>query len=502
MSTTTETPDLNYGLDDRPKPFPKALALGLQHVLTMFGATIAVPLILSPALGFDTTQIAILISSVFIASGLATLLQLTVGSRLPIVQGVSFAFLGPFFAIIAAHEGTIAMRYIAGGIIFGAVVEAVVGYSGLFGRIRRYISPVVIGPVIALIGLSLFGAAVGQVNSVFSPEGELLQTGNWWLAWLVVIGVFLFSLVLAERIRLVAIFPILLAVLVAYLVALLFSEVGVITENSRAYVSLTTIRDSVGAAPWVRNVIGDRAIFFPWGLPLLDFGFIVALLAAYLASMIESFGDYHAVARVAGAGEPTRKMINRGIGSEGLGCLTTGLVGGFASTSYTENIGLIGLTKVASRYVVAIGAISLIVLGFVTKIGAVIATIPPPIVGGVYMALFGLIAAVGLSNLLRADMSSQRNLLIAGFILFMGLVIPNYIGSVPDDWTVLGLSWLTNLTRSIGGSGIAVAAVLGLVLDNLIPGTDAERGITQEAEAASTEASELPDDTTPKDPQG
>ncbi|MDX1659595.1 MAG: solute carrier family 23 protein, partial [Nitriliruptorales bacterium] len=101
--------DLNYGLDDVPKPFPRLLGLGLQHVLTMFGATIAVPLILGPAMQFDATQIAILISSVFIASGIATILQVTIGTRLPIVQGVSFAFLGPFFAIIAAHPGEEAM---------------------------------------------------------------------------------------------------------------------------------------------------------------------------------------------------------------------------------------------------------------------------------------------------------------------------------------------------------------------------------------------------------
>jgi solute carrier family 23 (nucleobase transporter), member 1 len=108
-------PELNYGLDDVPKPFPKAMGLGLQHVLTMFGATIAVPFILSPYLDFDSGQLAILISSVFIASAVATALQVQFGSRLPIVQGVSFAFLGPFIGLALAYEGELAMRYIAGG---------------------------------------------------------------------------------------------------------------------------------------------------------------------------------------------------------------------------------------------------------------------------------------------------------------------------------------------------------------------------------------------------
>lgn len=470
--------DLNYGLDDVPRPFPKALGLGLQHVLTMFGATIAVPLLLGPAMGMDTTQIAILISAVFMASGIATILQVVIGSRLPIVQGVSFAFLGPFFAIIGAREGIAAMPYIGGAILAGAVVETVVGFSGLFGLIRRFITPIVIGPVIALIGLSLFNAATLQVNSIVGDDGSVVAAGNWWIALLTVAFVFLFALVLSRRSRLISVFPILLAVVCTYVVALILSEVGLITEGNRAFVSLATIGDSFAAAPWLRSVVGELSLLFPWGAPAFDIGFFIAVLAAYLASMIESFGDYHAVARVSGLGEPTARQINRGIGSEGLGCFVTGLLGGFASTSYTENIGLIGLTRVASRYVVLIGAGALIVLGFITKFGAIIATIPTPVVGGVYLALFGLIAAVGLTNLQRADMTSQRNLLIAGFILFMGLVVPDFMSQLPDDWTFLGQEWTTNMARSIFGSGIAVAAILGLFLDNVIPGTDAERGIT------------------------
>jgi solute carrier family 23 (nucleobase transporter), member 1 len=482
--TTATQIQLNYGIDDVPKPFLKALGLGLQHVLTMFGATIAVPLLLGPAMGMETSQITILISSVFIASGVATILQVLIGSRLPIVQGVSFAFLGTFFAIIAAQPGEGAMRYIAGAIMLGAIVEVVIGFSGLVGAIRRFLSPVVIGPVIALIGLSLFGAAVGQVNAVTDEAGNVTQSGNWWIALLTFGLVFVFALVLSRRSRMLALFPILLAVVTSYVIALIFSEAGVITEANRAYVTVGAIGDSFAGAPWVRNVVGERAVFFPWGTPLFDVGFFVAILAAYLVSIIESFGDYHSIARVSGLVDPTPRQINRGIGAEGLGCFFTGLVGGFSSTSYTENIGLIGLTRVASRYVVLVGAVALIVLGFLAKLGAIIATIPAPIIGGVYMALFGLIAAVGLSNLLRADMSSQRNLLIAGSILFMGLVVPEYMRSLPQDWTLGGQQWLTNLARSVLGSGMAVGALLGLILDNVMPGSDVERGIVPATDLA------------------
>jgi solute carrier family 23 (nucleobase transporter), member 1 len=462
MSTTGRL-ELNYGLDDVPKPFTKALGLGVQHVLTMFGATVLVPLLLGPAMGMDTVQIAILASSVFIASGIATFLQVSIGSRLPIIQGVSFAFLVPFFAIIAAHPGEEAMRYIAGAIILGAVVEIVVGYTGLLGTLRRFVTPVTIAPVIALIGLSLFGAAAGTASS------------HWGMSLLMLALVFVFSLILSKRYRFFSLFPILLAMVTTYVISWILTMAGVFEAESAAGVSFA----GMGDAPWIRGVeVSNGGILFPWGSPLFDLGFFVVILAAYLASMIESFGDYHAVSRIATGRDPDEKTINRGIGAEGLGCMATGLLGGFASTSYSENIGLVGLTKVASRYVVMLGAGVLVILGLVAKVGAIVATIPTPVVGGAYLALFGLIAAVGLSLLRRTDMDSQRNLMIIGFVLFSGFVFPSYFGSpAAADFSMFGVEWLTDIVVAIGSSGIAVAAFFGLLLDNLIPGTAEERGV-------------------------
>lgn len=464
--------ELNYGLEDVPKPFPKALGLGLQHVLTMFGATILVPLILGPAMGMDTAQTAILISSVFICSGIATFLQLTVGSRLPIIQGVSFAFLVPFFAIIAIHPGQDAMRYIAGMILVGALVEATIGFGGLFGFLRRYVSPITIAPVIALIGLSLFAPAAST------------SAGHWGLALLMLALVFVYSLMLAPKYRFFSLFPVLLAIITSYVVALILTWIGVFEDGSVAAVSFA----GVGDADWIRGVsISEGGILFPWGTPLFDWTLLIGILAAYLASMIESFGDYHAISRIATGRDPDSKTINRGIGSEGLGCFATGLFGGFASTSYSENIGLVGLTRVASRYVVLLGAGALVVLGLIAKFGAIVATIPSPIVGGAYLALFGLIAAIGLSLLRRVDMDSQRNLLIVGFVLFAGFVFPSFFGSeAAADFSFFGVDWLTDIIVSIGSSGIATAAVLGLLLDNLIPGTPEERGIATDYEEVTT----------------
>lgn len=460
MSATSNSAlDLNYGLDDVPKPFYKALGLGMQHVLTMFGATILVPLIVGPALGFQGAQIAVLISSVFIASGIATAIQVTIGSRLPIVQGVSFAFLGGFFAVAGSYQGAEAMRYIAGMIIIGAILEVVIGFGGLMGVLRRFITPITIGPVIALIGLSLFGAAASSAAA------------HWPLALLTLALTFVYSLILAPKVRLFSLFPILLAVITAYAFAWIMTVAGVFTGAAAVDFS------GAGATPWIRGFeVGGGGVIFPWGTPLFDFTFIIVFLAAYMASAIESFGDYHAISRIARGADPSVEEINRGIGAEGLGCAATAVVGGFASTSYSENIGLVGLTKVASRRVVLIGAVVLVVLGLVTKVGGIITTIPTPIVGGIYLSLFGLIAAVGLSNLRRADMDSQRNLMIVGFVLFSGFVFPEYFAGV-QDFSFFGIDWATTVVSSIFSSGIATAAVFGILLDNVIPGTDEERGI-------------------------
>ncbi|MGI9454919.1 MAG: uracil-xanthine permease family protein, partial [Aeoliella sp.] len=220
----------------------------------------------------------------------------------------------------------------------------------------------------------------------------------------------------------------------------------------------------------------------PWGWPKWNTGFFVAVLAGYLASMIESFGDYHACSQMAGAGDPSPKQISRGIGCEGIGCFLTGVFGGFSSTSYSENIGLIGLTKVGSRYVVQIGAVMLILIGLFGKFGAFAAAIPAPVVGGVYCVMFGLISAVGVRQFARADLSSNRNLLVGGFALFMGLSVAFYFSDYSNGKQ--DVAWMPEGVRgvviAIGSTGMAVAAIIGITLDNLIPGTSEERGLANE----------------------
>ena len=158
---------------------------------------------------------------------------------------------------------------------------------------------------------------------------------------------------------------------------------------------------------------------------------------------------------------------------------------------------LVALTRVASRYVVILAAAILVLLGLVAKFGAVVATIPPPIVGGLYCTLFGLIAAIGLQTAARADLNSNRNLMIMGFILFMGLSVPAFFGGVeslgfPPHQVTVGPDWFRSMLETIGQTGMAVAAILGILLDNIIPGTPEERGLTGPVTQAPTEVSDLP----------
>ena len=502
MTTATTDVDLIYGIDDIPPP-AEAAVLGFQHYLTMFGSTVAIPLILSEPLGItDPVEKGALIATMFFISGITTLLQTTWGNRLPIVQGGTFSFLTPAIAIcgmagIAEMGWMVKMQHIQGAIIAGALFEIILGYSGMVGRLLRFIGPVTIAPTIALIGLSLF------------KFGAPVAGTHWGIGGLTIALIIAFSQYLRKTHRAFELFPILLAIVVAWIVAWFCTAAGyfpgpelnaageVIKPAHPAFVSTANLE----AAPWFRAPLP-----FQWGMPQFGAAAIVGMLAGYVASMVESIGDYYACARLSGAPIPDRKTINKGIGMEGIGCLIAGIFGtGNGTTSYSENIGAIGLTRVGARRVVQIGAALMLVLGLVGKFGALFTTIPQPIVGGMYCAMFGMIASVGLSNLQFIDLNSARNLFIVGFAFFMGLSMPEYFGANPVNmhtWFIDGAAAMSpedlqaaiaalpkdakfqifetanGIINTLGGTGMAVGALVAGVLDNTVPGTPEERGLT------------------------
>ena len=476
---------VEYGIEDRP-PLGTSLLLGAQHYLTMVGANIAVPLVLAAALGMPEALWPRFIGTFFVVSGVATLAQTTLGNRYPIVQGAPFSMLAPALAVVgvaqaSAPAGVAEWRYallqLQGAIVVAALFEVAIGYLGLLGRLRRYVSPVVIAPTIALIGLSLFNAP--QIVDVSASAPGAQQ--NWWLLGLTLALIVLFSQYLDASHRAFKLFPVLLGVVSAYAVAAALSVAGVYGPDAIGYVDLGSITE----APAVMFVHP-----FQWGVPRFETSFVIGMLAGVGASILESFGDYHAVARLSGLGAPSEKRINHGIGMEGVLNVFAGVMGTGGSTSYSENVGAIGLTGVASRYVVQVGAAVMLVVGFVGYFGQLVATVPDPIIGGLYVAMFGQIVAVGLSNLKYVDLDSSRNLFVLGVSLFAGLAVPAYVGSFESAAAfregmasaavlgpLLGTELVANTVYVVGGTGMAVGGLLAFFFDNTIEGSREERGL-------------------------
>ena len=454
-----------YTVDEKP-PFGEALFLGIQHYLTMFGATVAIPLILGGAMKMPQAEVGHLIAAIFLVSGITTWLQSTIGNRLPVIQGGSFSFLPPAFVIIGATVGKgmgyeIAVQQITGAIFLASFFEIILGYFGVVGYLKKYIGPVTIAPTIALIGLALFGIGAPWAGQ------------NWWVSGVTLVALIIYSQLLGRKVRVFTLFPVLLAILTGWAFAWVLTFSGAIDAKNPAFINLA----NVTAAKWI-----DPPVPWRWGMWDFKVPFALAMIAAYVASMIESIGDYYAAARMAEAPIPDKGMISRGLGTEGVGCLIASCFQTCSgSTTYSENIGAIGLTRVGSRYVIQIGATVMIIIAFFGKFGAFFATIPTPVVGAMYCGLFGMIAAVGISNLQFVDLNSARNLFIIGFAFFMGLSVPEYFNKAFANsviWEGTGWAWLGNVIVTIGKTGMAVAGILAGILDNIIPGTDEERGLT------------------------
>ena len=472
--------DVEYGMDDVP-PAGRSVLLGLQHYLTMIGSTIAVPLVLATAMGMPEAATARLVGTFFVVSGVATLAQTTVGNRYPLVQGASFAILAPALAIVGVvgsngGDWEVMIVELQGAMIVAGLFQVAVGYLGLFGRVKRLLSPVVLAPVIALIGLSLFDAP-----QITNPE-----TQSVWLFLLTVGSIVAFSQYLGGRHPVFNLYPVLLGLAIAWAVAAVLSVAGVVPASSPAFVDL----GSVPEAPAVQPI---RPL--QWGLPRFTPAFVVGMTAGVIASMLESFGDYYAVARIAGEDAPSAGRINEGLGMEGVGNVFAGIMGtGNGSTSYSENIGAIGITSVASRYVVQIGAAAMIVAGFVGYVGRLVTTIPAPIVGGLFVVMFAQIIGVGLSQLQYVDLTDNRNVFVVGMTLLSGLSVPTLVDNVAGDegaaavqaaladvpvaGVVLGTEPVAQTAFVVGTTGIAVGGLVGFVLDTTVPGDPTSRGLT------------------------
>ncbi|XP_018423391.1 PREDICTED: solute carrier family 23 member 1-like [Nanorana parkeri] len=494
-----------YSVTDVP-PWYLCIFLGVQHYLTALGGIIAIPLILSKdlCLTHDPLTQSNLISTIFFVSGICTLLQVLFGVRLPILQGGTFAFLTPSLAMLSlprwrcpewTQNASLVnatspefidvwqsrIREVQGAIMVASCFQIVVGFSGLIGYLMRFIGPLTIAPTITLIALPLYESAGYDAGA------------HWGISAMTTFLIVLFSQYLRNiplpipyysksngkwqysKTYLFQIFPVLFGISISWLICYILTITNVFPSNPQTYgyLARTDVKGNVLArAPWFRFPYPGQ-----WGMPTVSVEGVFGILAGVVSSMVESVGDYHACARLSGAPPPPKHAINRGIGIEGIGCLLAGAWGtGNGTTSYSENVGALGITRVGSRMVIIVGGIVMLVLGMFGKIGAVFATIPTPVIGGMFLVMFGVIAAVGMSNLQYADMNSSRNIFIAGFSIFSGLTIPNWVNK-NASLLETGISGLDQVILVLLTTGMFVGGFLGFVLDNTIPGTKEERGI-------------------------
>ncbi len=439
MSNMKDLDPARIGDPDYELPMGPRVTLGLQHVLAMFASNVTPSIIIAGAAGFafGSADMVFLIQMAMLFAGIATLFQTIgfgpVGARLPVMQGTSFAFV-PIMIGVVKSSG---MAALMGSVIVAGIFHAVLGT--FIGRIRHWFPPLVSGMVITTIGLYLIpvgiryaagGAADFQVNN---PNwGDF---SHWSLALVVIIvalGCKFFTRGLTSSAA------ILIGLFAGYLVGIATGAVNF---------------GSVGKAAWF-------AIPMPmkYGLEF-NAAAIIGMCLISIVSAIETVGDISAIAKGGAGREATDKELAGGTYADGLGSALAGVFGGLPNTSFSQNVGIVSMTGVMSRGVVTIGAIFLIICGFVPKIGAVVSSMPIEVLGGGVILMFGMVVSAGVSMLSTVNWS-RRNMMILATSLSVGLglqAVPKSMQHLPD---MLGM---------LMTSGLLPVAVLAVVMNLLLP---------------------------------
>ena len=394
---------------------PKMLLLGLQHMFAMFGATILVPILVNSYFGEDVLHVQVTL----ICAGVGTLLfHFCSKGKVPAFLGSSFAFLGGFATISKLNTGAFAnisnaekLSYACGGILVAGLLYLVLALIiRLIGvkKVMRFLPPVVTGPIIICIGLSLAGSAVSNAST------------NWLLAFIALATIVVFNIWGKGMFKII---PILMGVVISYIAALIFNAMGMTNADGSAILNFTNIT----AAPMVGVP--------EFSLCKFNISAILVMAPIALASMMEHIGDMSAS--------------------------LSALVGGPANTTYGENTGVLELSKVHDPKVIRIAAVYAIILSFIPKMAEVIGSMPSAIIGGVSFMLYGMISAIGVRNVVenRVDFTKSRNLIIAGVIFVCGLGFSD------------GLTFNVANT-DITLTSLAIAAIAGIVLNAILPGND------------------------------
>lgn len=431
--------------DARTLGIPKMLLLGLQHMFAMFGATILVPILVNNYFNGEGLSIQVTL----ICAGLGTLFfHLCTKLKVPAFLGSSFAFLGGFQAVANLDTGIFAdmtmgekLPYACGGIVIAGLLYLVLALIvQLVGvkRVMHFLPPVVTGPIIICIGLSLAPSAVSNAST------------NWLLAIIALAVVIFFNIWGKGMLRII---PILLGVTISYAAALIFNAMGMTNADGSA------ILDFSGAA--AASLVGLP----PFQLCKFNLTAILAMAPIAIAAMMEHIGDISAISATVGENFMEDPGLQRTLIGDGLATSLSALVGGPANTTYGENTGVLELSRVHDPRVIRIAAVFAVILGFIPKVAELIGSMPTAIVGGVSFILYGMISAIGVRNIVenKVDFTKSRNLIIAAVIL------------------VCGLGFSNGLTFHVGGADItltslALAAIFGILLNAILPGNDYEFG--------------------------
>ncbi|CAJ1972633.1 unnamed protein product [Sphenostylis stenocarpa] len=473
---------LHYCIHSNPS-WPEALLLGFQHYIVMLGTTVLIATTLVPAMGGDHGDKARVIQSLLFMSGVNTLLQTWFGSRLPTVMGGSFAFLLPVLSIIndytdrtfsSEHERFIyTIRTIQGSLIVSSFVNIFLGFSKTWGNLTRLFSPIIIVPVVCVVGLGLFSRG-------FPLLADCVQIGLPMLILLVMTQQYLKRLYHAAH-HILERFALLLCIAVIWAFAAILTVAGAYnTAKTQTQVSCRTDRSNLmSSAPWIKVPYP-----FQWGTPIFRASHVFGMMGAALVSSAESTGAFFAAARLSGATPPPAHVLSRSIGLQGLGMLLEGIFGSVVGTTVSvENVGLLGLTHIGSRRVVQISCGFMIFFSIFGKFGAFFASIPLPIFAALYCVLFGIVAAVGISFIQFANSNSIRNIYVLGLTLFLAISIPQYFvtSTAPDGHGPVKTDggWFNDILNTIFSSPPTVAIIVGTLIDNTLEGkhTAVDRGL-------------------------
>ncbi len=424
---------------------PKMFILGFQHLFAMFGATILVPILVNNY--FEGEGLSIQVTLFF--AGVGTLFfHLCSKLKVPAFLGSSFAFLGGFYTISQMDTGIFAgmtmgekLPYACGGIVVAGllylILALIIKLVGI-NKVMKYLPPVVTGPIIMCIGLSLAPSAISNAST------------NWLLAFIALAVVVIFNIWGKGMFK---ILPILMAVLISYVCAIIFNALGMTNADGSSILNFATVSE----AAWV-----GLPDFF---IAKFNIQAILVMAPIAIASMMEHIGDISAISATTGEDFISDPGLHRTLIGDGIATSLSAMFGGPANTTYGENTGVLELSKVHDPKVVRLAAYYAIILSFIPKMAEIIGTMPSAIVGGISFILYGMISAIGVRNVVEnhVDFTNSRNLIIAAVILVCGLGFSDGL-----TFTVAG----TDITLT----SLAIAAIAGVLLNAILPGKDYDYG--------------------------